>query len=216
MSAALEADLENATDANVASVRVTSARHEESVFTFEPEPGRTTLSEADLIAVLEVVADYRAEHKAMRKNDRVSLDVDETRATTYWGEPGMAEIPLKGIRLSPPMPGAYSAAYCRFPLLTYWEGAGPGSDFSQIGECNPTVEDLRIYGWDEATGYKGIQDLKHLKKLVIFGGARVEDIPRVEGLEMLDVQLADDTEANRDRVEALYPGAEVWFHDADE
>ncbi|MDR0627742.1 MAG: hypothetical protein LBG11_10920 [Bifidobacteriaceae bacterium] len=99
MSAALGADLEDATDASVASVRVTTARHEESIFTFAPEPDRTTLSEADLMAVLEVIAEYRAEYKALRQNNTVILHVGDTSLRTYWGETNMAEMPLTGIAL---------------------------------------------------------------------------------------------------------------------
>ncbi|MDR0627741.1 MAG: hypothetical protein LBG11_10915, partial [Bifidobacteriaceae bacterium] len=92
--------------------------------------------------------------------------------------------------------------------------AGRGSDFSQIGSCNPKLERLWINSWPDSTGRQGLAELVNLKELAIMGPVDdVMEIPALPSLERLTIHLADDTPENRQQLAERLPNCKIIYDD---
>ncbi|MDR2565544.1 MAG: hypothetical protein LBC97_05690 [Bifidobacteriaceae bacterium] len=109
---------------------------------------------------------------------------------------------------------AYTDAFCEFPNLEALADTGVGSDFSDVGVCNPKLSDLGISAWRESTGHAGLAGLENLVVLIIGGELDfIEQIPVMPHLRELRLSLAEDTPANRQALQDRLPNCSIIFLD---
>ncbi|MDR3360147.1 MAG: hypothetical protein LBO20_05790 [Bifidobacteriaceae bacterium] len=215
MAAQVREQIEAVSGVEVSDFDIPDKRLGESyILGLQLAPTRTALSAAELVAVVEVLGEYRNDYSAMRKSQGVRIVVNGDRYISVgWSSPSRgAEASVVSIG-SDGTP-AYDAMYCEFPELELLEVTGSGSDFTRIAECSPKLESLWITGWEDAVGYDGLAGLGGLNELGITGTVEdINDLPRLESLKSLRLHLADDTPENHQRVQAMFPDCHIVFEE---
>jgi hypothetical protein len=179
-----------------------------------PARGEDVVSSADVVTAIAVVDRFRSKSRRLRADPDLTVDLGPGGYVyARWSDPGDG----LGVRLTSidGFDGAYGEWFCQLPLLLDLPKAGPGSDFSRVGECNPNAQSLPIAAWQDSVGYAGIGDLEHLTWLGIGGEvADPNELPFLENLEGTRLHLVEDTAENRAIVRAKFPRAEIEFFDS--
>ena len=171
-------------------------------------PGQVVLSTEDLVAAVKVIDEYRPEHRVMYSQLGVLIIAGGIWISPGWSDRGPDAVIDEIMNAF----GPYNDSYCQLPDLVLLESAGRGSDFSQIGPCNPKLEQLWINSWPDSTGREGLAGLVNLKELAILGPVDdVTEIPALPSLEKLTIYLANDTPENRQQLAERLPNCKIIY-----
>ncbi|MDR1189377.1 MAG: hypothetical protein LBK95_18320 [Bifidobacteriaceae bacterium] len=177
--------------------------------------GQATISTPDLVATILILDEHRAKNRSMRRISGWRIVAGEDSVSVGWTDGRGGSEPTTVSEVSGAS-GPYDNSYCQLPDLKRMGIEGAGGDFARIGECNPMLEELRIYSWDEATDFERLAELGNLREIFVFGA--VQDpgsFPRVDSLEFLQLHLAEDTTTNLEALQSRLPSCSITSIGAD-
>jgi hypothetical protein len=210
----IAAEMEAATDGSVLDFQLADNHGNSNRVTLGPPEGESEVSAADMAAAIAVIDSRRADKRLVGNGP--------PRLVITAPQPGGRAIDVGWRRTDDGKDWeldlingqwmAYGPWMCQIPGLRRLTKAAPGSDFSQIGECTPGLEDLAITSWDESTGLAGLEELDDLRGLSVEVGLRdIHELPSLSGLEDLWIPDSFDTPGDRAYLESRYPGCNLWF-----
>ncbi|MDR1187847.1 MAG: hypothetical protein LBK95_10400 [Bifidobacteriaceae bacterium] len=140
--------------------------------------------------------------------ESLSLDV-------FWEE-GMADGSPRIVDLRTERGNlAYDESFCQLPDLRVLLSVRGAHDFSSIADCNPMLEQMRIFGWNESAGREELAGLRHLRSLDIYGpvndARELAIFASMDSLESLRVELPANGKIDPQDVRELLPDLDVQF-----